>query len=418
MRPVLQTLVLLFAAAPLHAATYFASDTGDDSNPGTRDAPWRTLSRAIPALHPGDTLLLARGSRWSEPLLLTTAGTAAAPIVLSAFGTGDLPTINGRGNAGIAACKLQVVQFIRISSLRCTHARVGLELYNSSSITVEQSVFDGNSDRNVMIGGTVGSHLSFTANSIHDAPNDCWIDFAPGDDILFENNDVFGCVTTQTPYGAGVRVVSDGASDAHRQTHVRMLGNRIHDHGAGSGGRVNNTGNCMHLDTVGDGLLVSGNVFSNCQGNGFELEWAGSSGSHIVEHNTAFGNLAVGFVVYRRSQGVQMRFNTAFGNGINFEALSEFGMTDPVGMKGNLWQGNFAYAPLAGGRNIVVRGGAANDGISGSGNQYLGNCWGPDGPAQFRWGSTVAASAKGFASASSGAATLFCSDTQQRQMKP
>ena len=307
------------------------------------------------------------------------------------------------------------MQFVSLSQVHCTHARLGLELYNSSSITVDQSTFDSNTDRNVMIGGTIGSHLAFTGNSIHDAPNDCWIDFAPGDDILFQGNDVFRCVTARTPFGAGVRVVSDGAAEAHRQTHVRMLDNRIHDHGLGSGGRVNNTGNGMHLDTVGDGTLVSGNVFSNCQGNGFELEWTGRTGSHVVENNVAFGNLAVGFVLYRRSQGVLFRANTAFGNGVNFEALSEFGVTDPIGMSNNVWEGNLAYSPLAGGKDVIVRGGAANDGVNGSGNQYPDNCWGPDGPAFFRWGSITTSTAREFTAASAGAASNRCSPLQQRR---
>ncbi len=405
----------LLLAPGLHAATYFVSNAGVDTNPGTQAEPWRTLARATTSLAAGDSLLLARGSRWVEPLLISTSGTASAPIAIADFGNGDLPTIDGGGTA-TSACKLLVVRYVALKHLRCTHAVEGLELFNSSDISVDQSTFDGNADRNVMIGGPLASHLAFTGNSIHDARNDCWIDFAPGDNILFENNDVARCVTTTTPFGAGVRVVSDGASEAHRQTNVRILGNHIHDHGAGSGGAANNTGNCLHLDTVGGGLVVADNVFSNCGGNGLELEWAGGSGTHVVERNTASGNGAAGFLLYRRSQGVQVISNTAFGNGINFESLSEFGVRDPVGMTNNLWQGNFAYAPRPGGLNVSFQGGAANDGVNGSGNQYRGNCWGDDGAARFRWGSATAATAAEFVAASAGAADNVCSSSQRRQM--
>ena len=416
-RRTLLLAVLVLLAAPLYATTYFVSQSGTDTNPGTRDAPWRSLSRATTALAPGDNLLLARGSRWTEPLLLSASGTADAPITVADFGTGDLPTIDGGGIA-IAACKLQVVRFIRVSHLRCTHAKEGLELYNSTDASFDTSSFDGNSDRNVMIGGTLASNLSFTGNSIHDAPNDCWIDFAPGDNILFADNEVSRCVTTPTPFGAGVRVVSDGASDAHRQTHVRILRNRIHDHGRGSGGAQTQTGNCLHVDTVGDGLEIADNILSNCEGNGLELEWTGANGTHVVERNTATGNRAAGILLYRRSQGVQMIGNTAFGNGINFESSSEFGVHDPVGMKNNIWRDNFGYAPRPGGRNVVFSGGAANDGISGSGNLYRGNCWGVDGPSLFEWNAATVANASDLVAVSAGAIDNTCSARQRQVLRP
>ena len=44
-----------------YAATYYMSTTGKDTNPGTESAPWLTLSRALPAMSGGDTLIIEDG---------------------------------------------------------------------------------------------------------------------------------------------------------------------------------------------------------------------------------------------------------------------------------------------------------------------------------------------------------------------
>ena len=71
----------------------YISPTGDDSNPGTRAAPWLTFATATGRLHPNDRLTLLDGdydaSGPSGPLLVdcsagAPSSTAAAPIVVRA----------------------------------------------------------------------------------------------------------------------------------------------------------------------------------------------------------------------------------------------------------------------------------------------------------------------------------------------
>ncbi len=40
---------------------YFISESGNDSNPGTQDAPWHTMQKAVDSLVPGDTLFVRGG---------------------------------------------------------------------------------------------------------------------------------------------------------------------------------------------------------------------------------------------------------------------------------------------------------------------------------------------------------------------
>ena len=49
-------------SASAHAATYYVATQGNDSNPGTQDAPWRTIQKAANAANAGDTVNVGPGT--------------------------------------------------------------------------------------------------------------------------------------------------------------------------------------------------------------------------------------------------------------------------------------------------------------------------------------------------------------------
>jgi ABC-type transport system substrate-binding protein len=52
------------AAMGTGTAYYVSAAEGDDSNPGTQDAPWQSLAkRSTTVFEPGDTIYLKRGER-------------------------------------------------------------------------------------------------------------------------------------------------------------------------------------------------------------------------------------------------------------------------------------------------------------------------------------------------------------------
>jgi len=65
------------------AAVYHVSPAGDDANPGTESAPWRTLQRAADVMEPGDTALAHAGD-YEEDVTISRSGTAGAPVTISA----------------------------------------------------------------------------------------------------------------------------------------------------------------------------------------------------------------------------------------------------------------------------------------------------------------------------------------------
>ena len=77
-------LCLLAAVAPALATDYYVSPDGDDANPGTLAAPFRTIARASSVLQPGDVCHLRAGV-YREVIRPARSGTAAAPITYRAY---------------------------------------------------------------------------------------------------------------------------------------------------------------------------------------------------------------------------------------------------------------------------------------------------------------------------------------------
>jgi hypothetical protein len=58
----LLTALLLAPLAPIHAGDHFIAPTGNDANPGTLVAPWRTLQKAADTMVAGDTAFIRAGT--------------------------------------------------------------------------------------------------------------------------------------------------------------------------------------------------------------------------------------------------------------------------------------------------------------------------------------------------------------------
>jgi parallel beta-helix repeat protein len=93
---VLVLFIVLFTD-PLSATTYYVSNSGNDSNPGTSDSlSWKTLSKVNRFfLKRGDQVLFKRGDSWQGTLIPSTSGASGIPIVYGAYGTGAKPIITG-----------------------------------------------------------------------------------------------------------------------------------------------------------------------------------------------------------------------------------------------------------------------------------------------------------------------------------
>lgn len=80
--------------------TYYVSPAGSDANPGTIDAPWRTVGRVnAAALLPGDHVLFAAGARFTDTALIPrTSGAPGNPISFGSYGDGHAVLAAAGGN--------------------------------------------------------------------------------------------------------------------------------------------------------------------------------------------------------------------------------------------------------------------------------------------------------------------------------
>jgi hypothetical protein len=76
---------------------YYVSTTGNDSNDGTFDLPWRTVQHALDTLLPGETALV-RGGNYSENLYMSRDGAPSAPITVAGYQR-ERPVLRPAGGA-------------------------------------------------------------------------------------------------------------------------------------------------------------------------------------------------------------------------------------------------------------------------------------------------------------------------------
>lgn len=71
---------------------FYIAAQGYDGNPGTKDAPWKSLQK-LQGLQfkPGDSVLFKRGSQFTGTVTVETSGQEGTPITFKAYGIGELP---------------------------------------------------------------------------------------------------------------------------------------------------------------------------------------------------------------------------------------------------------------------------------------------------------------------------------------
>ncbi len=74
-------------------AVFVDVNKGADTNDGTEQSPFKSISRGLKQLKPGDTLVI-RGGTYYEHLKLMRSGTAEAPITIRNY-PGELPIVDG-----------------------------------------------------------------------------------------------------------------------------------------------------------------------------------------------------------------------------------------------------------------------------------------------------------------------------------
>ena len=119
--------MLIFTAIFLLGAyargnVYHVAINGDDSNPGTEDKPWRTISYAVTKLGPGDTLII-HGGTYKEVVVLEVSGTRDAPITIMGA-PGEKVVLDFQGVRSNCFVFSRGVSYINLENLTLTNCGI------------------------------------------------------------------------------------------------------------------------------------------------------------------------------------------------------------------------------------------------------------------------------------------------------
>lgn len=228
-------------SAPLEL---YVSPGGSDSNPGSPDAPLRSLSAAAAKVRPGSTVHIAEGT-YHEQLITQTGGTPGHPITFRSSGGeavidgSKLPwKVGGDQNQGLIELRHPHVRLVGLTIMQSKNSGIILD---ADHLTVQ--------DCDISM---IQRHGISTATGRQTAADGSMIR-----DILLEGNDVHRTVLKGSGFGQAISLIADG---------FVIRGNRVH-HNQREGidvwlgsrhGEV--VGNEVH-DNLAPGIYVDGAAF-------------------------------------------------------------------------------------------------------------------------------------------------------------
>jgi len=317
------------------ADLYVAPDGSDDGD-GSAARPFATLGKAVRLVRPGQTIALRGGTyRATEPITISTSGTAERRITLSNFGN-EKPVLDA---AGIPADKWGVTQQASYWTVQ------GLEVRNSLSHAWVCRACTHTIFRRLSMHGNVESGLTLrdpgtTDNQVLDS--DFFANYDPADG-------------GRTGMGLGIRF---GSGDGNL-----IRGNRAYG----------NSDNGIDVGSFGSPVTIEDNwAYDNginrwnatdwrANANGFMLGGGPSpipAVAHRLRHNAAWGNIHDGFADGGNAGAMELANNTAYGNTGTGFALPVAAAT----VRNNVSVGNAEAV-------------AAGPAVTSSGNTWDGGSW-------------------------------------------
>lgn len=187
---------------------FYVSTTGDDSNPGSFEKPFRTVQKGCDVLKPGDTLNIMGGT-YNEKITINTSGTKDAIITIRTYNN-EKVILDGTGRKNSPCIiYIQNKSYLRIQ---------GLEICNAST---------GNTPTGIMVEG-YGSGIEIIGNKVYkisSRKNAFGIAFygtngeKPIDGVIIKENEVFNC-----KLGSSESLVVNG-----NVRNFQIIGNKVHD---------------------------------------------------------------------------------------------------------------------------------------------------------------------------------------------
>ncbi len=134
-------------------ASFYVSTTGDDSNPGTQTAPWRTVQHAADTVCAGSTVNL-RGGIYEELVTIKASGNATDGFITFRSYPGETAVLDAEHfvpTVGSAVLTIHNKSYVRIEGLEIRNYRTAEHRLTPLGISVMGS----------------GSHIELLKNNVH-----------------------------------------------------------------------------------------------------------------------------------------------------------------------------------------------------------------------------------------------------------
>lgn len=183
----------IISVTPVWAATYYVATNGNDSNPGTIELPWETLSKASEVTaESGGTTVYFRAGTYYGSINPSNSGTSDAWITFTAYPDEQVYIVNNSGDAvtiktlnGGSYSYAQQRSYIEISNLDIQGTLKGVRIDQAHHIRIIDNVIHDSE-----IGGI-------------SAPNGT-------DHLLIQGNTIYGNSTGGPPCSSGISIWNSG----------------------------------------------------------------------------------------------------------------------------------------------------------------------------------------------------------------
>jgi hypothetical protein len=152
------TVFILFACVAAASArpntSYYVANAGNDSNPGTKSAPWKTIQHAADTVHAGSTVYV-RGGTYEELVRINVSGNASDGFITFRSYPGETAVLDAghftpKDRQGVVTIQNQ--SYVRIEGFEIRNFRTAEHHLTPMGINVIGS----------------GSHIELLKNNVHD----------------------------------------------------------------------------------------------------------------------------------------------------------------------------------------------------------------------------------------------------------
>lgn len=292
---------------PLASNYIYVSTSGNDSNNGSLNSPFKTITKAISVASPGTTIWVKAGNYGTETVSINKSGTSTAPIKLIGYknsigditsnyynygqtqtlattpqlNTNEMPTLIGVDNSNNTAITAPASEYIIIKNFQARNHR---------------SLFYSNLNKNLLIKNCIakdagsnsvnGRAFAFSTNSERIRIIDCIAINSTMHNILL--NGSFGLIKGCKSYGNDTR---SAAWSTDYYFALAGSNNIMIDNFSLRDGNLPHTGHGLSIDTSGGTYTTQYNLVENYiapnQGKSVEFR-GGTVAFNIVRNHTSY----------------------------------------------------------------------------------------------------------------------------------